>query len=100
MSKADKERIETINKIANNFGQTLLTLCDGDWDMALSVSTVLFASCCAQAALENDEDVEELFNECGVPAHEATVKFYAAFAAEELARQMAEGKTTEGDDET
>lgn len=76
---ADKERVATINNIANNFGQTLLTICDGDWDMALSVSTVLFASCCAQAAIENDDNVEELFNECGIPAHAATLAFHAKF---------------------
>lgn len=97
MSKAaDKERVETINRLANNMGQMLLTVCDGDWDLALSVSTVLFASTCAQAALENDDDVEELFESCGTPAHAATVAFYKKFAALELAQMQTEGGDDEG----
>lgn len=92
MAKADKERVETINRVANNMGQMLLTVCDGDWDLALSVSSVLFASCCAQAALENDDDVAELFEECGGPTWEATQAFYKKFAAEELAHQLAAEK--------
>lgn len=83
MSKADKERVEAINKIANNMGQMLLTVCDGDWDLALSAAGVLFASTCAQAALENDDDVQELFEETGAGIRTATLKFYATFAAAE-----------------
>lgn len=89
MSK-DQERIDAINRLTNNMGQMLLTVCDGDWDLALSVSVALFSSCCAQAAVENDEDVIELFDSCGVPAREATTKFYTAFAAAKLAEAKAE----------
>lgn len=83
MAKSDEptaeQRVEMINQMANGFGQTLLTLTKGDWDMALSVATTLFASTCAQAALEHDEPVEQLFDECGPPARVATLAFYDEF---------------------
>lgn len=99
MKKADKERVDTINKLSNNMGQMLLTVCDGDWDLALSVSGVLFASCCAQAAVENDDEPMELFEEAGVGIRAATEKFYTAFAAAKLAELKAEQMENEGDDD-
>lgn len=87
---ADKERVDTINRLLNNMGQMLLTVCDGDWDLALSVSGVLFASCCAQAAIENGDEPLELFEEAGAGFRAAAEKFYAAFAAERPAGRRAE----------
>lgn len=75
----DKQRVDQINKIANGFGQTLLTICGGDWDLALSVALTLFASTCAQAAHEHGEPAEELFEECSAAARAATLAFEAEF---------------------
>lgn len=96
---AEQERVNTINMLANNMGQMLLTVTDGDWDLALSVSGVLFASCCAQAAVENDDEPMELFEEAGVGIREATEKFYAAFAAQKLAELQAEKDEQDGSDD-
>lgn len=74
-----KERLDAINRVANNLGQTLLTVCEGDWDLALSISVVLFSSCCAQVALESGDNVQDLFDGCGVSAHKATMAFYNKF---------------------
>ena len=75
----DQERIDLINQLANGLGGSLLEICRGDWDLALSVATTLFASCVAQAAIHHEEDVEALFNECGEPAYRATMAFHAEF---------------------
>lgn len=80
-SEPNKERVDQINQIANGFGQTLLTICKGDWDLALSVSITLFASTCAQSALEHDEPAEKVFDECGPPARLAVLAFYDEFTS-------------------
>lgn len=79
MTEEETQRVEQINQIANGFGQTLLTICRGDWDLALSVSLTLFASTCAQAAIENSDDVGELFDSMGEPARAATLAFHSSF---------------------
>lgn len=84
MSKPDdKQRVDQINQITNGFGQTMLTICEGDWDLALSVSLSLFSSVCAQAAFANDESAEEVFDECGPAARAATLAFETALKREE-----------------
>lgn len=75
----DKERTDQINNLANGLGASLLNIVRGDWDLALSVATTLFASCVAQSALEHGDNVEDVFNECGEPARAATMAFYAEF---------------------
>ena len=88
-------RAELVNKLVNNMGQMLLTLADGDWDLALSVSTALLASTCAQAAVEHGESAEELFDEIGPPARLAVLTFEKEFLAAELAERMADGADNE-----
>lgn len=86
MAEDDKQRVEQINQIANGFGQTLLTICGGDWDLALSVALTLFASTCAQSAYEHGESAEDVFEECGPAARAATIAFETEFRrAEDVA---------------
>jgi hypothetical protein len=93
---ADAERVELVNKLTNNMGQMLLTICDGDWDLALSVSVSLFASTVAQAAVTHEESAEALFEEMGGPARNAVLVFEKAIIAAELAERMA---AEEGEDD-
>ncbi|MBI1316388.1 hypothetical protein GC167_05950 [bacterium] len=93
-------RVELVNKLTNNMGQMLLTLADGDWDLALSVSLSLFASTVAQSAVAHEESAEELFDEMGPPARNAVLTFEKAFIAAELAERMAADKEDGDDDET
>lgn len=95
----DAERVELVNKLTNNMGQMLLTICDGDWDLALSVSLALFASTVAQSAVTHEESAEELFDELGLPARNAVLTFEKGFIAAELAERMAEHKE-EGDEQS
>ena len=73
----DKERVDAINQIANGFGQTLLTLTGGDWDLAMSVCVSLLASTVAQGAFNHGDDVGEVFDSIGGPARVTTLAVYA-----------------------
>ena len=74
---AEQERVDQVNQISNGFGQTLLTITDGDWDLALSVAGNLLASCIAQATLDHGDEIEHVFNETGKGVFAATMAFYA-----------------------
>lgn len=93
----DVERVELVNKLTNNVGQMLLTVCEGDWDLALSVSLALFSSTVAQSAVSHEENAEELFEELGGPARAAVLAFEKTFVAAELAERMATGKEVDDD---
>lgn len=84
-----RERVELINQLANGFGQSLLTMCKGDWDLALSVSLTLFASTLAQGAINNGEEATTVFEEIGPVAYATVVAFEKEFK-EEPAEEPAE----------
>jgi len=86
----DEERLEAINTISNGFGQTLLTMVDGDWDLAKSIAATLLASCIAQGAFENGDDPRDVFEECGAGIWAATEAFHREFTASQVAADAEE----------
>lgn len=53
-------RLALINRLSNGLGQTTITLCEGDWNLALGVATVLLASTAAQTAEISGDSLDEL----------------------------------------
>lgn len=78
----DEARVDAINKVSNNMGQMLLTLTNGNWDLALSIVTTLVASTVAQAAVAHGESAEELFGELFVPTNSLVLALEEQFKFE------------------
>ena len=57
-----KERIRLVNNTANTFGQLLLNITDGDWNVALSIAGTFFASTLAQNAFNSKRDYKEVLD--------------------------------------